>query len=70
MSKMYNIYLFILICTWEEVEPWSLLKFSRESITAAPQKTTQSGELITSLLVKSLNNASVLSPDTKLMLFT
>lgn len=61
MSKMYNIYLyiylFILICTREKVEPWSFF-FSKspEKASPPPKNTTQSGELITSLLVKSLNH--------------
>lgn len=59
MSKMYNIYLyifiylFILICTREKVEPWSFFSNSPEK-ALPPLKTTQSGELITSLLLKSL----------------
>lgn len=40
MSKMYNIYLyiylFILICTREKVEPWSLFFFSNSPEKALP----------------------------------
>lgn len=71
MSKMYNIYLyiylFILICTREKVEPWSFFSNSPEKALPPPTTTTttQSGELIISLLFFKVSEPSPTSVPTR-----